>query len=415
MKYHTFTLPNGLRIIHRPTPSEVVYCGLCIAAGSRHELPEESGMAHYCEHLSFKGTERRHSRDIINGLERLGGDLNAFTTKEHTTYYAALLKHDISTAIDLLCDMVFHSTYPEKELEKELEVIVDEYNCYEETPPERIYDDFEERLFAGHPLGRNIFGDLEALRHCHSEDVLRFARRHYRPEKMVFFVDGDVDFEAVVSELERCTPAPGTGNEAAAHARIAPDRLEAPFHVSMEQEGLIHQCHQIMGNRAYGMGDPKRMALYLMNNILGGPAMNARLNLQLREKYGLVYSVESGMVNYSDCGLWYVYYACGEEDAERCSELVMKEVERLRHQPLSQEELRAAQKQLKGQLAVAGDNRESFALDFAKTYLYHGKEKDLHQLFQTIDSIRSEELTEVANEIFVPERLSAMAMLPPSR
>ena len=406
MKYNTFTLPNGLRIIHRPFPSEVAYCGYCIATGSRHELATESGMAHYCEHLSFKGTGERSARQIINCLENRGGDLNAYTTKEHTTYYAALLKQDILTAIDLLSDMVFRSIYPQREAEKELEVIIDEYNSYRETPSEVIYDEFERCLFEGNPLGRNIFGDFGQLRSSDSGSILHFARSHYRPENMVFYVDGDVDFDRVVRRLEqRAVAEPLDSSYCRPATPVTPNALAQPFRHVTHDESVTHQTHCLIGNRAYSMNDSRRIALYLLNNILGGPGMSSRLNLLLREKYGLVYSVESAMVNYSDTGLWYTYFACGDKDVKRCKRLLTKELEKLMENTLSPARLSIAKRQLKGQIAVACDNRENFAIDYAKTYLYHAKEKDLGVLFEEIDSLSSAQLQAVAAEVFNPDSL----------
>lgn len=405
MKYNTHTLDNGLRIIHLPSDGQVIYCGYQLKAGTRHEQPDEEGLAHFCEHVTFKGTARRKAWHVLNCLENVGGDLNAFTTKEGTVYYSAILKEHVARAVDLLSDIVFHSVYPQQEIDKEVEVICDEIECYNDSPAELIYDDFENILFQGHPLGHNILGTAERVRCFTTEDALRFTRKHYRPSNAIFFAYGDIDFRRLVRLLERATadmPA----------ASVQEEKEEEPPLFTDESMGKTimlhrntHQAHVMLGTRAYHVHAPRRMPLYLLNNILGGPGMNARLNLALRERGGLVYNVESTMVAYGDTGLWSIYFGCDAHDIQRCLRLVRKELDRMMQHPLSESQLRAAKKQIKGQVGVACDNRENFALDFGKSFLHYGWEKDVDNLYRQIDEITAQQMQDVAQELFATDRL----------
>ena len=404
-KYNTYTLENGLRIIHLPSNSQVVYCGYDVAAGTRNELSGEEGMAHFCEHMSFKGTARRNAIQIINAIEGLGGELNAFTNKEDTVYYAAISKEHFSEAVNVLTDIVFHSQYPQHEIDKEVEVICDEIESYNDSPAELIYDEFENLLFEGHPLGHNILGNAEQLRTYTTDDALRFVNRNYRSDKMVFFVYGDIDFKRLCKNLERLTPEAShtSASEPASAAHIR--RVNAQF---IERNRSTHQAHVMTGCQAYAYTDPRRMTLYLLNNILGGPGMNARLNLSLRERHGLVYTVESTMATYGDTGIWSIYFGCDHHDINRCCKLVRHELDRLMQKPLTSQQLIAAKRQLKGQLAIACDNHEQFALDFGRSYLHHGHERDLETLYQRIDAITAEELQTVACDLFAPDHMTTL-------
>ena len=407
MKYNTATLPNGLRIIHLPSTSQVVYCGFGINAGTRNELPGEEGVAHFCEHTTFKGTERRRALTIINCLETLGGELNAFTNKEDTVYYAAILKEHFPKAVDLLSDIVFHSQYPQTEIDKEIEVICDEIESYNDSPAELIYDLFENIIFNGHPLGHNILGDAEQLRTYKSETAKSFTQRFYPPRNAVFFAYGDINFNSLVTMLKKATKGFGEQNPIIGDADIvAPLPVYTPLTRCIDKG--THQAHVMIGNRAYSVHDERRIALYLLNNILGGPGMNARLNLSLRERNGLVYTVESTMVSYSDTGVWCTYFGCDPHDVKRCLRLVNKELQRVMEKPLTTSQLNAAKRQIKGQLGVACDNRESFALDFGKSFLHYGWEKDITDLFKRIDILTADNIQQVAREIFAPELLTTL-------
>ena len=403
--YNTFTLDNGLRVIHLPSSSQVVYCGYQLAVGTRDELPGEEGLAHFCEHMTFKGTERRHALQVINALEGVGGELNAFTNKEDTVFYAAISKEHFMHAVDVLTDIVFHSTYPQQEIDKEVEVICDEIESYNDSPAELIYDEFENILFEGHPLGHNILGQADHIRSYTTEDALRFVHRHYHPANAVFFVYGDIDFKRLVRMLKNADfPEKAEGQGSPAMPLTEASQAEKTI---TRQRGT-HQAHVMIGTRGYRYDDPRRMTLYLLNNMIGGPGMNARLNLSLRERRGLVYTVESTMASYSDTGLWSIYFGCDHHDVKRCLRLVRTELDRMMQKPLSERQLTAAKRQLKGQIAIACDNREQFALDFGKSYLHHGHERDLDALYRRIDAITAEQIQQTACELFAADRLTTL-------
>ena len=442
MKYNTYTLDNGLRIIHLPSDSKVVYCGYQINAGTRNEEPGEEGLAHFCEHVTFKGTERRKAWHILNCLESVGGDLNAYTNKEGTVYYSAILKEHIARAVDLLSDIVFHSVYPQAEIDKEVEVICDEIESYNDSPAELIYDEFENILFKGSPLGHNILGTAEQVRSFTTEDALRFTRKLYRPDNAIFFAYGDIDFKKLVKLVGRALADDDSGKlaEEDCHADFADDadfsggtgfagdensitteksvssvKSVGPKNYPSVGEEITgqtivmqkntHQAHVMIGTRAYDVNDDRRMPLYLLNNILGGPGMNAKLNLALREHNGLVYTVESTMVAYGDTGTWSIYFGCDEHDIKRCLRLVRKELDRMMEKPLSDSQLKAAKKQIKGQIGVACDNRENFALDFGKSFLHYGWEKNVDCLYEQVEAITSQQIQDVARELFDKDRL----------
>ena len=460
MKYNTYTLDNGLRIIHLPSDSQVVYCGYQINAGTRNEEPGEEGLAHFCEHVTFKGTERRKAWHILNCLESVGGDLNAYTNKEGTVYYSAILKEHIARAVDLLSDIVFHSVYPQAEIDKEVEVICDEIESYNDSPAELIYDEFENILFKGSPLGHNILGTAEQVRAFKTEDALRFTQKLYRPDNAIFFAYGDIDFKKLVKLIGKALTDDSSGKlaEKGCHADFADDAdfsgetgdtgfagardseitqmSQAPQMTqisrgAMDSQGAIdsmgsmdpmgspagqtivmqkntHQAHVMIGTRAYDVNDDRRMPLYLLNNMLGGPGMNAKLNLALREHNGLVYTVESTMVSYGDTGTWSIYFGCDEHDVKRCLRLVRKELDKFMQKPLSDAQLKAAKKQIKGQIGVACDNRENFALDFGKSFLHYGWEKNVDRLYEQVDEITGAQIQAVAQELFDKDRLTTL-------
>ena len=429
MKYNTYTLDNGLRIIHLPSDSKVVYCGYQINAGTRNEEPGEEGLAHFCEHVTFKGTERRKAWHILNCLESVGGDLNAYTNKEGTVYYSAILKEHIARAVDLLTDIVFHSVYPQAEIDKEVEVICDEIESYNDSPAELIYDEFENIIFKGSPLGHNILGTAEQVRSFKTEDALRFTRKLYRPDNAIFFAYGDIDFNKLVRLLkksflseERRVKSEETTFGDRRESQFNSPEAQAQFNIqhstfktqhSFEGQTIVmqkntHQAHVMIGTRAYDVNDDRRMPLYLLNNMLGGPGMNAKLNLALREHNGLVYTVESTMVAYGDTGVWSIYFGCDEHDVKRCLRLVRKELDKFMLKPLSEAQLKAAKKQIKGQIGVACDNRENFALDFGKSFLHYGWEKNVDRLYEQVDEITAEQIQAVAQELFDKDRLTTL-------
>ena len=406
MTYNIHTLSNGLRIIHAPNQSAVAYCGFAVDAGTRDEADHEQGMAHFVEHLLFKGTKKRHAWHILNRMENVGGDLNAYTNKEETIVYSAFLAEHFPRAVELLADIVFHSTFPQQEIDKEVEVIIDEIQSYEDSPSELIFDDFEELLFPNHPLGRNILGKPDLLHQFKCEDALRFTSRYYRPENVVFFVQGNVDFKRVVRLVERATADVAPSTES--YSRRRPD-LYVPRSLTLHRD--THQAHVMIGSRGYDAHDEKRTALYLLNNILGGPGMNSRLNVSLRERSGLVYNVEANLTSYTDTGVFCIYFGTEHDHVDRCIRLVKKELKRLCEKPLSTNQLNAAKKQIIGQIGVARDNAESTALGMAKTFLHYNKMDDPQEVFQRIEALTSKELWEVSNEMFAEEQLSTLIYL----
>ena len=404
MAYNTFTLPNGLRVIHAPSPTQVAYCGYAVDAGTRDELPHEQGMAHFVEHLIFKGTHKRKAWHILNRMENVGGDLNAYTNKEETVVYSAFLKEHFARAVELLTDIVFHSVFPQAEIEKEVEVIIDEIQSYEDSPAELIFDDFEELIFPGHPLGRNILGQPQLLRGFRSSDALAFTGRHYRPSNMVFFVLGDLDFRKVVHTVEKAVadiPA----------SEVEGSRREKPFayrpqHLTVKKD--THQSHVMIGARGYDAYDTRRTGLYLLNNLLGGPGMNSRLNVSLREKRGLVYTVEANLTSYTDTGTFCIYFGCDPEDTDDCIELVHKELKRLCEVRLTTAQLTAAKKQIIGQIGVAGDNFENNALNMGKCFLHYHKFEEKEEVFARIEALTAKELQDIANDRFQESVLSSL-------
>ena len=403
MQYNIHTLSNGLRIIHEPSSSKVAYCGFAVDAGTRDEAENEQGMAHFVEHLIFKGTRKRKAWHILNRMENVGGDLNAYTNKEETVIYSAFLTEHFGRALELLADIVFHSTFPQNEIEKETEVIIDEIQSYEDTPSELIFDDFEDMIFRNHPLGRNILGRPDLLKKFRSEDAMAFTSRFYQPSNMVFFVLSDFNFQKIVRQVEKLLvdlPLVTVENQ-----RTIPP-LYVPEQLVVHKE--THQAHVMIGSRGYNAYDDKRTALYLLNNILGGPGMNSRLNVSLRERRGLVYTVESNLTSYTDTGAFCIYFGTDPEDVDTCLKLTYKELKRMRDVKMTSSQLMAAKKQLIGQIGVASDNNENNALGMAKTFLHYNKYESSESVFRRIEALTAEGLLEVANEMFAEEYLSTL-------
>ena len=401
----TYTFENGLRLMQIPSPTQVAYCGISIDAGTRDEEPGEEGMAHFCEHMMFKGTDKRRAWHIINRMEAVGGDLNAYTNKEETVVYAAFMKEHLERATELIFDIVFHSTFPQHEIDKECEVIVDEIESYNDTPADLIFDRFEDIIYEGNSLGHDILGTAENVRRFRTEDALQFVLRLYRPEKMVFFVLGDVEFEQVkkmvgkrLKDIKSIIP-------------IEPIRLVSPIKrnagIFTEERGT-HQAHVMIGRASYGSEDDKRIALYFLNNILGGPGMNSRLNIALREHKGLVYTVESSLTNYTDTSTWAIYFGCDEEDVERCLRTVRQELDKLMNEPMTERQFTGALKQIKGQIGVACDNFENYALDMAKAYLHYNKVEGQKDTIEHLERLTPELLQEVAREVFDEQGLTTL-------
>lgn len=400
--YFSHTMPNGMRIVHKRDASPVVYCGLAIKVGTRDERDDELGMAHFVEHLLFKGTKKRRGFHIINRLETIGGSLDAYTTKEETFIYAAIPTIYFERAVELLSDVFFNSTFPENEIEKEIDVVLDEIQSYNDSPSELIYDEFETMIFKNSPLGRNILGNEAMLQSFTQKKVKVFFERNYTPNKVVFFSLGDVDFEKVIRLTEKYFSV----------GIVLPeeDFLKEQQSVYLPQRVVrqkdTFQTHCVIGNRAYAFNDRKRLPLFLLNNILGGPNLNSRLNLLVREKHGLVYTIESEFNSYSDTGVFSIYFGCDLKHRERSIRLVEKELQHLRETQFKEKQLIAYKRQLLGQLLLNSQNRESLALSMAKSFSNFNHFDELDEVQRKFDLITAEQINEVANEVFDPHSLT---------
>ena len=401
MQYSSFVLSSGLRVVHLPSDSPVSYCGYAVHAGTRDEQSGQFGLAHFVEHTLFKGTEKRKVHHILNRMEKVGGELNAYTTKEETFFYTVCLQEDIERAIELLSDLIFNSVFPEPEIEKEREVVIDEIHAYEDSPSELIFDEFENILFAGSNLGHAILGEVESLQSFTSTSCRDFRNKYYRPENMVFFSSGKTSFAKILRYVEKYS----LKNFPVASNRLVHQNPELSHAESIIRNKNLHQTHVVIGGKAYGLYEDKRMNLLLLNNILGGPGMNSRLNVNLREKHGLVYTVDAEVISYTDTGVFTIYFGCDPESKEQCLHLVHKELKRLRDTKLSGSQLAAAIKQWKGQLGIANEHKENVALRLGKYYLHFNKYDTLPQTYQKIEALTAESLLETANEIFSENQL----------
>ena len=406
--YETFyhNLSNGVQIVHRPTLSPVVYVGIMIGAGTRHEQPNENGMAHYIEHCLFKGTQHYTARQIINHIEGIGGEINAYTTKEETTFYAATLNNHFRTTLHLLADMVLRPTFNKKETDKEVTVILDEIESYNDSPSELIYDDFENMIFEGSSLAMPILGTKKTLKHISKspDHPLNWMKQHYRPERMVLFVQGNVTTKQVIAAAEKELAHFASSSSSSS--------VSSPSSLSVSKERVYkrhtHQTHIMLGSNSYPIGHPKQLTMFLLNNILGGGSMSSRLYLSLREKHGLVYNIDSQAVPLSDTGYWNIYLACEPQHKNQCLELVQKELHNLRDVKLTSAQLQRALRQLQGQLAISAENQENNALAMAKQMLYHHRAPQWQETFAKVQKITPEQLQDVANEVFDTNKIATL-------
>lgn len=403
MHYLTHTLSNGLRIVHLPDTSPVSYCGLAINAGTRDELPHEHGMAHFVEHLIFKGTTHRKAWHILSSMEKVGGELNAYTTKEETFVYSVFLERYFENAISVISDMVAHSTFPEKETLKETDIILDEIESYNDTPSDLIFDQIDEILFDNYSIGRNILGSTESLQGFSHNDIVAFHERNYTANRMVFFSLGNTDFKKIVRLAEKyLTDIPTGPNEFVREMPI----IYTPQHKTENRD--THQTHFVLANRAYSIHHPDRMALYLLNNILGGPGMNSLLNLALRERNGLVYNVESMYAPCTDTGAMTIYFGSDPKNRNRCIKLIEKELDKLKQQPLSDLFVEKAKKQLMGQLTIASENKENLALSIGRSILHFNRYDSLDESGKKLTDITATQLHEIACKIYASDQLSSL-------
>jgi predicted Zn-dependent peptidase len=405
--HHVYTLPNGIRILFKHFPSPITHCCFVLNAGSRDELPNKEGLAHFIEHMLFKETERRNTPQILNRLELVGADLNAYTTKEYTCIHASLLKQHLERAIDLFEDILFHSTFPEDEMEKERGVILDEIASYQDQPEEAIQDDFEELLFTGHPIGNNILGTRESVAAVTKNDIKQFTLTNNNTHQMVFAVYGDYDFKALVKLCEKYF-GPIAENNNPKH-RIAPEIIKSAYHAIKKP---ITQTHCVLGGRAYPSAHKHKYGLLLLNNVLGGMGMSNRLNLEIREKYGIAYTIESNYTSLTDTGIFSIYFGTDTEKTEKALKLVHKELKKLRDNKLGTVQLKQAKEKFIGQIALAEENRMSLIISMAKSLLDFNHIDTLEDIFNRINEVTAEDLLEISNGIFDNDRMITLLFEP---
>jgi predicted Zn-dependent peptidase len=403
MNYERYTLENGIRIIHLHSDSAVGHCGLIINTGSRDEEENEHGMAHFIEHAIFKGTKKRKAYHILSRIDDVGGEINAYTTKEETTIHTSFLKNDYERALELIADITFNSTFPGKEITREKEVIIEEIKSYQDDPAELIFDDFEELVFKNQPLGKNILGNPLDLRRFTKTDIESFIRKNYHTNEMVLCSVGNIPFKKLIRLASKyfgnIPPNPRVNN------RTRFDNYTPEIKIIKKR---THQTHCIMGNIAYNTHDKKKIGMTLLDNILGGPGLNSRLNLLLREKYGYAYHVESNYTAYSDTGIFALYFGTDKENLEKSIKLVKKEFARLRETKLGVMQLKKAKRQLFGQIAINAENNANLLLAMGKSYLLYNKVDQLEDIRQKIEAITVDDLQEIANKILDEKQLSML-------
>ena len=400
MNYDTFTLDNGIRLIHSRTNSYGAHMAILMNTGSRDEKDDEHGMAHLVEHMLFKGTDKRKAFHIISRLEDVGGDINAYTSKEETCVYASFLKSDYARAAEIIQDVLFHSAFPVKELKKEKDIIIDEINSYLDDPADLIFDEFEEHLFQGHPIGRNILGTIESLGKIERPHILKFLNDNYATTEMVICSVGNISFNRWLNIIRKYfgdIPAKTRKRQ-----RININDF-TPGNITREKKTF--QVHALTGTRAYQVKDERRITLHLLNNILGGPGLNSRLNMTLRERNGFSYQTESHYSPYSDTGVLNVYFSCDKSKLNQCRDVVSRELHRLRNQKLGTLQLLKAKKQLVGQVALSSENHEALMLSMAKSYMIFNKFESTEEIKKKIDAISADQIIEAANDILDESKL----------
>lgn len=401
--FEIYTHTSGIRVVHRQVNSPVAHCALVIDAGSRDENDNEQGMAHFMEHVLFKGTKKRKAYHVLSRLEDVGGELNAYTSKEETVLYASVLERHLPRAIELIFEIAFQSTLPEKEVNKERDVINDEISSYLDSPSELIFDDFEDLLYSGHPIGRNILGTPESLEAINRQRLLDWINKHYSPERMVFSTVGNFKLKDIKKWIDKYALEIRQG-DSRYHRR--PINEYTPAYQSEAKE--TYQTHAIIGNRAYGMHHPDLTALILLNNLLGGPGMNSRLNLNIREKYGFAYNIESFFTPYTDTGVIGVYVGTDKGTIDRTLRLVQRELKLLREKKLGVVQLKKAKQQILGQIALGQENNSSSCIGQGRTLLHYDRIETFEDITKRIESISSDALLRVANEVFDPNQLSTL-------
>ncbi|MCX6258699.1 MAG: pitrilysin family protein [Bacteroidia bacterium] len=403
MKYQTHTLKNGIRLIHKPTSSIVAHAGVFINTGSRDEDEDEHGMAHFIEHMIFKGTHKRKAWHIISRLEDVGGDLNAYTSKEETCVHASFLCQYYDRAIELFSDILFNSVFPEEEVEKEKDVIVEEINSYRDSPSEQIVDDFEGLVFSGHALGRNILGSADSLKEFTGKKADNFIHRKYHTSEMVIASVGHIPFSKLKSIAEEHF------GKCAENHRVNRRKIFTDYKTQYKKiKTDTYQTHCITGGPAFNFYDDRRTGLFLLNNILGGPGMNSRLNLALREKSGYAYNIESYYTPYSDTGIVDIYFGTDPGNLEKCTGILMKELEKIRTVKLGNIQLSRAKRQLTGLIAISGENNAGYLQSMGKSFLVFNKVDSIPEISRKIEAVTAEQIIDIANEIFDPKMISTL-------
>lgn len=400
-------LPNGIRVVFSHSPSTVAHCGFIINTGSRDENLGENGIVHLIEHAIFKGTTKRKTHHILNRIDNVGGEINAFTTKENTNVYASFTYNYLERATELLSDIVFNSTFPEKELLKEKEVVIDEIYSYQDTPYEQIYDDFEGQIFNKHPLGCNILGTVDSVSTFKRDHLLSFIERNYATSQIVFSVVGNFSLKKIKRIVNKYIAIIPQKNNTTNRFRF--DTYK-PTEVVLKKDS--HQSHCTIGNVAYDAFHKNKNTFILLNNILGGPAMNSRLNMGIREKYGLTYNIESSYNFYSDVGLFSIYLGTDFKHIYKTIDLVKKELQKLKSKKLTSSQLHNAKRQLIGQTTLAEENNCNLMLGQGKSVLQYNFVENLSTIFEEIEAISESDLIEVANEIFSTNQLSMLLFVP---
>lgn len=407
MEFNYFELKNGIRVIHKLTKSDVAHCGFTINTGSRDEKKSESGITHFIEHAIFKGTSKRKSHHILNRIDSVGGEINAYTTKESTSIYASFIKEYFDRATELLSDILFNSTYPEKELKKEKDVIIDEIFSYQDNPFEQIYDDFEEITFKGHPLSMNILGTVKSVEKIDRDKILNFIKKNYATDQIVFSIVGNLSLDKVKRITKKYL---GDIPQKSSLNKRKKFNTYKPTYKAQEKE--VSQTHCMIGNLAYGTYDKNKNSFILLNNILGGPAMNSRLNMGIREKYGYTYNIESSYTIYSDTGLFNIYLGTDQKNIEKSIKLTHKELRKLREVKLSSNQLKQSKQQLIGQITLSEENNCNVMLGLGKSLLTYNKIESLPETFEKINKITVDDLQNIANDIFDQNKLSTLIYTP---
>jgi predicted Zn-dependent peptidase len=407
-EFEIYTLKNGIRVIHREvTHTKIAHCGFILDVGSRDESIEQQGLAHFWEHMAFKGTKKRKSFHVINRLEILGGELNAYTTKEKICFYASILDVHYEKAIELLTDITFNSVFPQKEIEKERSVILEEMSMYIDTPEDAIQDDFENLVFGNHPLGFNILGTPESVKSFVDKDFKKFVKDNLDTRKLVFSSVGNIPFSKIKKFADKYLST--LPERHATHKRLLFKGYQPK---TLEKRRAAQQAHCMIGRSAYKIKDAKRIPFFMLVNLLGGPAMNSKLNLALREKYGFVYAIEANYSPLIDTGLFSIYFATEKKQLEKSIQLVLKELDKMKEKPFTTNQLHLCKEQLMGQLAMAEESNINFMQMMGKSILDLDNIDSLENLFKRINKVSAKELREIANEIFDEDQLSFLKYIP---